>query len=158
MIISTGNIPWKQTRELWCLINTFEPGFSNAEGLMRRPSTWSPVSRALQNSFISLPQTLHRGMYCITFPAIRCFFWLIQWVSGHWKTALRLLRVRNKFLMYYIKQHFSTFPMRRHNKTQFSISKHTTDKTYGWGPAFIFAVCGIFPSCTYGKEVPTWTE
>jgi hypothetical protein len=91
-----SSVPWKQTRVLWCRANSFEPGFSNADGLTRRPSTWSPVSRALQYSFISLPQTLQHGTYCITIPAIRCPFWLQQLVSGHWNTALRLNRQKQQ--------------------------------------------------------------
>jgi hypothetical protein len=87
-----SNIPWKQTRVLWCRPNSFEPGFSNAAGLTRRPRTWSPVSRALQYSFISFPQTLQRGTYCVTIPATRRPFWLRHWLSGHWNTALRLNR------------------------------------------------------------------
>lgn len=110
--IELFDIPWKQTRVLWCLTNSFDPGYSSADGLMRRPSTWSPVSRALQNSFISLPQTLQRGIYCIKFPAIRCPFLLWHCVSGHWKTALRLHIVKIRLLTYRGKQCFALFSCR----------------------------------------------
>jgi hypothetical protein len=120
-----SNIPWKQTRVLWCRTNSFEPGFSNADGLTRRPSTWSPVSRALQYSFISLPQTLQCGTYCITLPAIRCPFWLQQWVSGHRNTALRLIGQKHQINNIQYTAVFQNVSLSQHTEIHFYTPWHT---------------------------------